>query len=235
MIALPHPIIHLPKSVQPTEQDVLSAIRQGNERVFEAVFRQHYAPLCRYARQFLPDADDAEEEVQAMFLTLWEKRDGLLITISLKSYLFRAVHNRCLNRIKHFAIRDEHRQHTLYTGETTAESPVQALLGDELSDRLQAAIGKLPEQCRLAFTLSRFEELKYQEIADQLGISVKTVENQIGKALRILRTELSDYLPVALILMSSVKWLVNHMTWFINTTLLLILVILHCTLSIVHL
>nr|WP_262923961.1 RNA polymerase sigma-70 factor [Spirosoma liriopis] len=205
MIALPYPTTHPPTSVQPTEEDVLAAIRQGNERVFETVFRLHYAPLCRYARQFLPDADDAEEEVQAMFLAFWEKREGLLITTSLKSYLFRAVHNRCLNRIKHFAIRDEHRQHTLYAGDTTAESPVQALLGDELSDRIQTAIQKLPEQCRLAFTLSRFDELKYQEIADQLGISVKTVENQIGKALRILRTELSDYLPLALL-----TWLLSH-------------------------
>lgn len=198
MIVLPHPIIHPPRSVQPTEQDLVEAIRHGDERTYEAVFRQHYAPLCRYARQFLPDPDEAEEEVQAMFLTLWEKRDGLFITTSLKSYLFRAVHNRCLNRIKHFAIRDEHRQHTLYAGEATVESPVNTLLGDELTDRLQVAIQKLPEQCRLAFTLSRFEELKYQEIADQLGISVKTVENQIGKALRILRSELSDYLPILL-------------------------------------
>lgn len=204
MIVLSHPIIHPPNSVQPTEQDVIEAIRQGDERAYEAVFRQHYAPLCRYARQFLPDPDEAEEEVQAMFLALWEKRDGLFITTSFKSYLFRAVHNRCLNRIKHFAIRDEHRQHTLYAGEATAESPANTLLGDELAERLQVAIQKLPEQCRLAFTLSRFDELKYQEIADQLGISIKTVENQIGKALRILRTELSDYLPILLM------WLLSH-------------------------
>lgn len=205
MIALSLPIIHPHKSVQPTEQDVVTAIRQGDERVFETVFRQFYAPLCRYASQFLPDADDAEEEVQAMFLAFWEKRDGLIISISLKSYLFRAVHNRCLNRIKHFAIREEHRQHTLYTAEASVESPVQAILGDELSGRVQVAIQKLPEQCRLVFTLSRFEELKYQEIADQLGISIKTVENQIGKALRILRTELSDYLPIILL-----TWLLGH-------------------------
>lgn len=203
MIVLPYPITP-PKSVQPTEQDAVAAIRQGDERAYEVVFRQQYAPLCRYARQFLPDADDAEEEVQAMFFALWEKRDGLFITTSLKSYLFRAVHNRCLNRIKHFAIRDEHRQHTIYAGETTVESPMQSLLGDELADRLRVAIRKLPEQCRLAFTLSRFDELTYGEIAGQLGISPKTVENQIGKALRILRTELSDYLPILLM------WLLSH-------------------------
>ncbi|HLL96339.1 MAG TPA: sigma factor, partial [Spirosoma sp.] len=75
--------------MQPTEQDVIEAIRQGDERAYEVVFRQHYAPLCRYARQFLSDSDEAEEEVQAMFLALWERRDSLIITTSLKSYLFR--------------------------------------------------------------------------------------------------------------------------------------------------
>ena len=204
MIALRPPIIHQSIAVPPIEQDILAAIRNDDEQAFESVFRQHYAPLCRYARQLLADPDEAEEEVQAMFLVLWEKRAGILITTSLKSYLYRAVHNRCLNRIKHVAVRDEHREHIRYVGNETVESPVQTLIGDELSARLQRAIQKLPEQCRLAFTLSRFDELKYQEIADQLGISIKTVENQIGKALRILRAELSDYLPIL------VMWLLSH-------------------------
>ncbi|AKD55207.1 RNA polymerase sigma-70 factor [Spirosoma radiotolerans] len=211
MIALQPPIIHKQVAVPPNEQDILSAIRDGNERAFESVFRQYYAPLCRYARQLVADPDEAEEEVQAMFLTVWEKRENLAITVSLKAYLYRAVHNRCLNRIKHVSVRNEHQEHTRYLGETLVESPMQTLLGDELSDRLHRAVQKLPEQCRLAFTLSRFEELTYGEIAGQLGISIKTVENQIGKALRILRVELSEYLP-ALIL-----WLLSHPEqWPIN-------------------
>ncbi|MBD2753864.1 RNA polymerase sigma-70 factor [Spirosoma validum] len=204
MIALQLPTIHQTNVVTPVEQDVIEAIRAGSERDFEAIFRQHYAPLYGYARQLLPDPDEAEEEVQAMFLALWEKRNELIITVSLKSYLFRAVHNRCLNRIKHAGVRNEHREHARYVGEATVESPVQTLIGDELADRVQAAIQKLPEQCRLVFSLSRFDELKYGEIADKLGISIKTVENQIGKALRILRTELSEYLPVLLM------WLLNQ-------------------------
>lgn len=222
MIALQLPTIHQTRSVTPTEQDVIEAIRAGSERDFEAVFRQHYAPLCGYARQLLPDPDDAEEEVQAMFLAFWEKRAGLIITVSLKSYLFRTVHNRCLNRMKHTTVRNEHREHTRYVGEATVESPVQTLIGDELADRVQTAIQKLPEQCRLAFTMSRFEDLKYGEIADQLGISIKTVENQIGKALRILRHELSEYLPVALMVMYNVKWIMDNVAWLVNTGLLLL-------------
>ncbi|WP_461106982.1 RNA polymerase sigma-70 factor [Spirosoma koreense] len=216
-----------------TEQDVIAAIRAGSERDFEALFRQYYAPLCGYARQFLADPDEAEEEVQAMFLALWEKRNGLIISVSLKSYLFRSVHNRCLNRIKHAAVRDEHREHTRYRNEQAVESPMQTLIGDELSDRLQAAIQKLPEQCRLVFTLSRFDELKYAEIAQQLGISIKTVENQIGKALRILRTELSDYLLIALLLMNNAQWIMNNFAW-LPPAELLPSVIIHYSLSIIH-
>ncbi|GAB3718323.1 RNA polymerase sigma-70 factor [Spirosoma flavus] len=214
MIALQPPSTYTIQLVPPTEQDVIEAIRAGSERDFEAVFRQYYASLCRYARQLLPDADDAEEEVQAMFLALWEKRNGLIISVSLKSYLFRAVHNRCLNRLKHAAVRNEHREYVEYRGEAIADSPVEELMGDELANQLQRAIQKLPEQCRLAFTLSRFEELKYGEIAERLGISIKTVENQIGKALRILRTELSDYLPIVL-LMSRVEWLMDNVSWLL--------------------
>jgi RNA polymerase sigma-70 factor (ECF subfamily) len=224
MIALQPSISHSPLPVLPIEQDILPAIRNGNEQAFETVFRQYYAPLCRYARQLVLDPDEAEEEVQAMFLAVWEKREDLIITTSLKSYLYRAVHNRCLNRIKHLSIRDEHREHTRYLGETAVESPVQTLLGNELSVQIQRAIQKLPEQCRLAFTLSRFDELKYGEIAEQLGISIKTVENQIGKALRILRNELSDYLPVV-VLMYTVQWLMHNAVW---------LLIPHCPFPIVH-
>ncbi|GAB3947622.1 RNA polymerase sigma-70 factor [Spirosoma harenae] len=209
MVALQSPIIYQYNSVPPTEQNVIAAIRAGSEHDFETVFRQYYASLCRYARQLLPDPDDAEEEVQAMFLALWEKRSGLLITVSLKSYLYRAVHNRCLNRIKHSSIRNEHQEYARYVGEEAVESPAQTVIGDELATQVQQAIQKLPEQCRLVFTLSRFEELRYGEIAERLGISIKTVENQIGKALRILRTELSEYLPMLFVTVKAAKWVLD--------------------------
>ena len=189
--------------MQLTDQELIHAIRLGNEPAFEAVFRQYYASLCQYARTFLHDWDDAEEAVQAVFLAVWEKRDSLEITVSLKSYLYRSVHNRCLNRIRHLSVQAEHREQAAYEVEMfqSPEAPMQSMIADELSDRLQEAIQRLPEQCRLIFSMSRFEEMKYQEIADQLGLSIKTVENQIGKALRILRTELADYLPVLWLLL----------------------------------
>ncbi|AQG78376.1 RNA polymerase sigma-70 factor [Spirosoma montaniterrae] len=178
------------------DETLIGEIRIGNEAVFEGVFRQYYAPLCRYASPIVGDTDEAEEVVQSVFVTIWERRESLLITTSLKAYLYRAVHNRCLNRISQQTNQAQHRQQAASELYADAVSPTQALLADELSTRLQRAIGRLPEQCRRAFELSRFEELSYKEIADQLGIATKTVENQIGKALRILRTELSDCLPL---------------------------------------
>lgn len=180
------------------------AIQQGSEAAFEAVFREHYAPLCRYARQLLPDADEAEEEVQATFVAIWEGRAALQVTSSLKAYLFRAVHNRCLRRLQHQRVRERHRDYARQADPALAPSPLENLLDDELAKRIGKAIQKLPEQCRLAFTLSRHEELSYAEIAEQLGISPKTVENQIGKALRLLRADLRDYLPFLLL------WLLSH-------------------------
>ncbi|WP_266366347.1 RNA polymerase sigma-70 factor [Tellurirhabdus rosea] len=186
--------------MQISEQDVLTAIRQGDEKTFEQVFRQFYNALCQYAYTYVKDWDDAEETVQAVFLTVWEKRETLDIQVSLKSYLYRAVHNRCLNRIRHAAVQAEYQQQaSVELQMQSAEAPSQTLIADELSVHLQNAIQKLPTQCRIIFEMSRFEELKYGEIAERLGLSIKTVENQIGKALRILRTELADYLPLLLI------------------------------------
>jgi RNA polymerase sigma-70 factor (family 1) len=186
--------------VQLSEQEIVGAIRQGNERIFEVVFRKYYQSLCNYANSMLKEMDEAEEIVQNLFSGIWEKRADLEINLSLKSYLYRAVHNHCLNRIKHLKIREEYQQYANTYYESSYESVSQSVMKNELDRKIEEAIEKLPEQCRLIFRLSRFEELKYHEIAEQLGISPKTVENQIGKALKILRTELAEYLPLIILL-----------------------------------
>ena len=183
------------KSVQPSDPDIVAAIRRGDEQAFETTFRQYYPRLCNYVASLLKDDEEAEEVVQTVFLTIWEKRQDLEITLSLKSYLYRAVHNHCLNRFKHASVREVHREHTLHFSSESYESVTEVIHANELEERIEKAVSILPEQCQKAFRMSRFEELKYQEIADQLGISIKTVENQIGKALKILRVELADYLP----------------------------------------
>lgn len=181
-------------NVYSSDSEIVSAINEGSETAYEVLFKAHYQRLCTYACSILKDMDDAEEVVQSVFLNIWEKRTTLEITTSLKSYLYRAVHNYCMNRIKHLGIRDVHREHTIYYQSEAQDVVNEAMNADELELQIERAILGLPEQCRLIFRMSRFEELRYQEIADRLHLSVKTVENQIGKALKILRGELSDYL-----------------------------------------
>lgn len=183
------------------EKQVLETLQLGNESAFEMIFRTYYQPLCRYAYSFLQDKEEAEEVVQASFITVWEKRNNLTIETSLKSYLYRMVRNSCLNVIKHEKVKQQHVAHELAVSEVSYESVSQKVQAAELEIRITEAMKTLPEQCRLVFQLSRFEELKYQEIADQLQISVKTVENHMGKALKLMREQLKDYLPLFLIFM----------------------------------
>jgi len=182
-----------------SEQEIIGAIREGNERIFEETFRKYYQSLCNYANSILKEMEEAEEVVQNLFLSIWEKRNDLEINISLKSYLYRAVHNHCLNRIKHLKVREEYQQYAVNFYDASYESVSQTVMKNELETKIEEAIRKLPEQCRLIFRMSRFEELKYHEIAEQLELSPKTVENQIGKALKILRVELAEYLPLIII------------------------------------
>jgi RNA polymerase sigma-70 factor (ECF subfamily) len=188
-----------------SDKDLVIELRHGNEIVFENLFKDYYERLCNYANTFIKDIDEAEEMVQGTFLSLWEKHDSIDIHTSLKSYLYRAVHNNCLNRIKHYKVRDEHREEYLHYADIDYENTSQDILGKELEKQINSAIESLPPQCQTVFKLSRFENLTYNEIAEQLNISVKTIENHMIKALKILRERLKDYLPTLL-------WLL----WFNN-------------------
>lgn len=183
-----------------SETDLLEAIREGDETAFEMIFKEYYQNLCRYANSFLSDREEAEEVVQASFITIWEKRNILQINASFKAYLYQAIRNRCLNVIKHEKVKQQHAQHQVVMMSKHDEATADTVLSNELEKKIYLAMQALPEQCRLVFKLSRFEELKNQEIADQLNISVKTVENQIGKALKIMREQLREYLPIILLL-----------------------------------
>ena len=182
------------------EELSIEALKGGQIKAFEMFFRQHYNHLCNYANSFIKDRDEAEEIVQNAFSSLWEKRQSLNITSSVKSYMFSMVHNRCLNFIKHEKVKKKHASEMLNVmQEANEDSSLQA---NELERRVFKALQTLPEKCRMVFKLSRFEELKYVEIAERMNISVKTVENQMGKALKLMREQLRDYLPFILILLS---------------------------------
>lgn len=184
-------------------QDVETRFIIRSKEDFEAVFREHYSVLCSYAHQFLKDTDAAEEVVQEVMFRLWTRRDQIAIETSVKSYLFKSVRNRCLNQLKHHEIRQEYQLRQEQSGTQEQPSAEDAMIISELEGRIRLAIGNLPGERQKIFILSRYEGLTYQEIAIKLKISVKTVENQMGKALKTLREELSDYLPWIILFYSS--------------------------------
>jgi len=133
--------------------------------------------------------------VQEMYCRIWEQKEKLVKLLSVKAYLFRCVHNSCLNKIRHTKIRQEYMEHSVRENSIEV-SPVTGFQLRELQDKLQAAISGLPEQCGSVFKLSRYEEMSYKEIASVLGISIKTVENHMGKALKLMRVQMAEYLTV---------------------------------------
>lgn len=168
-------------------------------RQFEQLFREFFTPLMAFARKILGDEEDAREVVHQVFINLWEKRAKLDLSTSLKSYLFTAVHHRSLN-----VIRDRKKFSSAEVPDMSGEWDVSAQIESmELEKKILDTIDNLPDKCREIFTLNRFEGLKYGEIAQQLDISVKTVENQMSKALKILREQLGKYLTLLL-------WLLLH-------------------------
>jgi RNA polymerase sigma-70 factor, ECF subfamily len=191
------------------EPDLIRKIRIGDEMAFERLFRLFYEALCRYAQSIVNEPELAEEIVQDMFVQLWEKRQTLELHTGIRPYLYKAVHNRCLNQIKHQKVRVLHQQEVLVTTSKILQ-PSNSAEFSELKGRFNHALLKLPEECRKVFKLSRENEFSYREIADFLGISIKTVENQMGKALRIMRDELRDFLPIIAILVGSSFFFMSH-------------------------
>lgn len=170
-----------------------------DEKSFEQLFRSQYAPLCGYARKYIDDPDQSEEVVQDVFVNLWHKRQSIEITSTIESYLFRAVRNTCLNILKHFKVREKHKEGITASYDNRSGDADNMVLEIELMNQIEDLIAGLPPERQKVFKMSRFEGMKYKEIAEALGISVKTVEAQMGKALKYLRENLGDYLPAILI------------------------------------
>ncbi len=161
---------------------------------FEKLFNLHYSNLCAYANNFLKDVDASEEVVQEVLFKLWTNRESIIITSSIQSYLFRAVRNASLNVLKHVNIREDYKAQHEYERDDELSSEDEMIVS-ELDRKIRVAIDQLPIERKKVFILSRYDGLKYKEIADKLNISVSTVENQMVKALKFLREELKDYLP----------------------------------------
>lgn len=182
-------------------EQLIPLLLAGDESTFESVYKHFLRPLHVYAIAIMKDEDRAEGMVQNVFLKLWDKKERLSFSGSLQAYLYGAVYHECLNYLRHEKVKIKHQQHVVYTRGNNGEENGNMELMD-LREKLAVALNELPEKCRTIFQLSRFEELKYQEIADRLQISIKTVEAQMGKALKILRVKLVDFLPLIIWLIS---------------------------------
>lgn len=184
------------------DQSLNTLLAKKDEAAFEQVFKTYFKSLHAYACTILKDEDEAEEMVQQVFFKLWERADNLSFNGPIAAYLYRAIHNECLNYLKHQKVRSNHQLYVAHSMKNQADHAQGKLMGKELEARYKKALEELPEQCRLIFQLSRFGDMKYREIADELDISVKTVENQMGKALKLLRQKLVEFLSVLFLLMN---------------------------------
>lgn len=184
-----------------TEKLIVDQLKRGNEEAYKYIYDHHYVLLCHVANQYVRDAFLAETIVGDVIFHLWEIRDSLNITTSVRSYLIRAVRNRCLDYINSEPEKKEVSFSGLVPQDMPEEGylqsdnyPLGTLLERELENEIRIAIRKLPAECRRVFEKSRFEEKKYEEIAAELNISINTVKYHIKNALALLQKELSKYL-----------------------------------------
>lgn len=179
-------------STSRTDAEWMIWMRREPEAAMEALFREMFPLLCQTVYKVLPQSAVAEDLAQETLLELWRRRDQLDIRLSLRAYLRRAVLNKTLNYIRdNRLLPEEDAGKDLEAPHTDA---LQQMAASELQEKIDQAVDGLPPRCRMVFVLSRFEELSNAEIAARLGISAKTVENQMTKALKQLRESLGPYL-----------------------------------------
>ena len=185
------------KGTYQSENDfLLSAVQRGDQKAFDTLFRRYYPMLCAYGHRFV-ELEDAEEIVEDSLLWIWENRETLVIESSLNSYLFKMVYRRALNKLAHIDATQR--------ADTRFYEEMQEMLQDtdyyqieELAKRIEDAVAALPESYRVAFVMHRFRDMSYKEIAETLGVSPKTIDYRIQQALKQLRVDLKDYLPLLL-------------------------------------
>jgi len=177
------------------EAELIRGVRRGDAQSFETLFRAYHARLCGFAYGYLHDRAAAEETVQDLFLAIWQKREQLEVRTTMSAYLFGALRNRVLNKSARARLEQRWLEHSP-TAEIDSVTPAADDLAQasETADRVRAAIALLPPACQTVLMLRWREDLSYAEIAEALGVSVKTVENNLGRARQLLRQRLPDLL-----------------------------------------
>lgn len=179
------------------EKELIASLKKGNQKSFEVVFKAYFPRLCTYAFDYTKQLETAEDIVKDFFLNLWVTRENLEINSSLSGYLFRSVHNACINyleRVKSknilFPVDNLTFIELKCRQPLTADYPIGRLFAEELEGLINKEIEKLPEQCREIFKLSRYEGLSHKKIAENLNISENTVKVQVYNALKKIREAL---------------------------------------------
>lgn len=171
-----------------------SALKNGSTAAFDLCFELYFTGLCTFANKLVRDSQVAQDIVQELFVNLWIKREKLEIHTSIKAFLFQSVKNNCLDHIKHSQVELAFASRYINENAEEYENIYSDYTKKEILQALNVAIEKLPKQCKAVFEMSRFEYKSYKEIAEMLGLSVKTVENHMGRALHIIRLELKEFL-----------------------------------------
>lgn len=179
-------------------------VRKGDIHAFEILFKRYYGKLCVFAEDYVKEPAIAEEIASGLFMGIWEKREKISINISVKAYLYRSIHNDCmqyLEKLRSFRRYEDFAGAMIRAREIRDVSgeyyPIANLISKEVEDEIEAALNALPDKCREIFLLHRFEELSYEEISRKLGISINTVRTQMMRAMQKLRESLKEYLPLS--------------------------------------
>ncbi len=191
------------------ETDIVKGLKAGHDTAYRYLYEHHYKILCTVAFEYVNDALTSEMIVSDVIFAIWKSRESLEINTSLRNYLVKSVRNRCLNYIAHSERQHALRHHVEKKIETeqandanSPDNPLTQLIEKELDKKINDSIEALPEQTRRIFCLSRFSDMKYEEIANETGVSVDVVKYHIKSALVRLRTSLKDYLAILLIFLS---------------------------------
>jgi len=181
------------------ERILLEKLKTDDQSAFTIIFTKYYQDLVRFSYSFTRNSDVSEEIVQEVFLKLWENRNSLVIHNSLKSFFLKAVQNRSIDSLRHANVTHKYASVILEHPELSENDTENYILHSELEANFNHALEKIPAQYAEAFRMSRIETLNYQEISQKLGISVRTVEVRISKALSLLREELKDFLLIVIL------------------------------------
>lgn len=193
-----------------SENSWLAALRNGDEKALRSIFDRHYPLLIGDIYRILPDEDTCQDLAQEVIVELWRKRESIVIHSSLRAYLRKSAINRALNHLKtqRRTLLDDAEKFADLADNSSHEIALRENQ-DNLEKALHKAIDKLPERCRIVFSLSRFENRSHKEIAAELGISVKTIENQITKAMKLLRQSLSVLAVLSPAVILWLKWYIS--------------------------